>query len=438
MPDWTLRYDLLALALAFERILERQSDNMSDYLEQLIETLDKLLQNEKIREKFKHHFEKFCGMVETHIQELKKYEEIVKKELDRLPEEDEEAKNLLVKMQSEQLLVDKIEIWNQITRRYNLLHNKPPYDHPEWVLGGIDYYVQHEELTLGLYVWHPPLKQILVNPVLWFFSEMDKYLSDKEQIKKPDDKEILMCDFVRLAVIHDESCEYNKSIMIYRNKDYNGRFKRDDFVKDLWESYRNPAKDNFKKTHERLLKQALEHVKAEVIQGINGNKKKLESKKGEKTKVNMLNMQVRSSKDNWENIKREYGISKKDFGKKINFVSDLFKRKIIFRDVEHAFLLASEGFAKPAVILAGGVIEELLRLYLKHKNIAAADNTFNEYIKACEQNKLLQKGIGKLSDSAREFRNFVHLSKESTKKHSITKAAAKGAVSSIFTIANDF
>jgi hypothetical protein len=43
-----------------------------------------------------------------------------------------------------------------------------------------------------------------------------------------------------------------------------------------------------------------------------------------------------------------------------------------------------------------------------------------------------------LSDSAREFRNFVHLSKESTKKHSITKAAAKGAVSSIFTIANDF
>ena len=163
-----------------------------------------------------------------------------------------------------------------------------------------------------------------------------------------------------------------------------------------------------------------------------------QSKKDEKTVGRVLTMPVRSSKDNWEAIKSEYGISKRDFGKKINFVSDSFKRKIIFRDVEHAFVLASEGFAKPAVILAGGVIEELLRLYLKHKNISASGNTFNEYIKACEQNNLLQTGIGKLSDSAREFRNFVHLSKESTKKHSITKAAAKGAVSSIFTIANDF
>ena len=162
-----------------------------------------------------------------------------------------------------------------------------------------------------------------------------------------------------------------------------------------------------------------------------------QSKKDENAVGRVLTMPVRSSKDNWETIKSEYGISKRDFGKKINFVSDSFKRKVIFRDVEHAFVLASEGFAKPAVILAGGVIEELLRLYLKHKNIAAAGNTFNEYIKTCEQNKLLQTGIGKLSDSAREFRNFVHLSKEISKKHSITKAAAKGAVSSIFTIAND-
>jgi len=166
----------------------------------------------------------------------------------------------------------------------------------------------------------------------------------------------------------------------------------------------------------------------------------LDSKKAQdnlKQRENVFIMPVRSSKENWEAIKSEYGISKRDFGKKINFVSDSFKREVIFRDVEHAFVLASEGFAKPAVILAGGVIEELLRLYLKHKNIAAAGNTFNEYIKACKQNKLLQTGIGKLSDSAREFRNFVHLSKESAKKHSITKAAAKGAVSSIFIIAND-
>jgi hypothetical protein len=35
---------------------------------------------------------------------------------------------------------------------------------------------------------------------------------------------------------------------------------------------------------------------------------------------------------------------------------------------------------KPAVILAGSVIEELLRLYLVHKNIKPAKKTFDSYI----------------------------------------------------------
>jgi len=157
-----------------------------------------------------------------------------------------------------------------------------------------------------------------------------------------------------------------------------------------------------------------------------------------KQRENVFIMPVRSSKDNWEAIKSEYGISKRHFGKKINFVSDSFKRKIIFRDVEHAFVLASQAFSKPALILAGGVIEELLRLYLKHNKIFPASNIFDAYIKACDQHKLLKSGISRLSDSVRHFRNLVHLSKEETKKHTISKATAKGAVASIFTIANDF
>ena len=64
----------------------------------------------------------------------------------------------------------------------------------------------------------------------------------------------------------------------------------------------------------------------------------------------------------WDDIETEYHISKRSFGKKINFVKDEFKRKIIFRDIEQAHFLASNGYYKPAVILAGGVTEELLRL----------------------------------------------------------------------------
>lgn len=164
-----------------------------------------------------------------------------------------------------------------------------------------------------------------------------------------------------------------------------------------------------------------------------------QSETGEKTKGGVLMMSVTSSKQNWEAIKSEYGVSKKDFGKKINFVSASFKRKIIFRDVEHAFVLASQGFSKPALILAGGVIEELLRLYLEHnKKIQPKDKCFFDYIKACEDNGLLKKGVSGLATVVRNFRNLVHLPEEKTKTDTISKATAKGAVASIFTIANDF
>jgi len=140
----------------------------------------------------------------------------------------------------------------------------------------------------------------------------------------------------------------------------------------------------------------------------------------------------------WDAIQKEYDVSKKDFGKKINFVSDPFKRKIIFRDVEHAFLLASQGFSKPALILAGGVIEELLRLYLEHKNIKPKTKHFVDYIKACNDEGLLKRGVSLLTDSIRDFRNLVHLENEEMKRHTVSKATAKGAVASIFTIVNDF
>ena len=158
----------------------------------------------------------------------------------------------------------------------------------------------------------------------------------------------------------------------------------------------------------------------------------------QKAEGSKIMITVDTSKEIWEAIRSEYDISKRNFGKKINFVSDPFKRKIIFRDVEHAFVLASQGFSKPAVILAGGVIEELMKQYLKHKKIKPISDKFIEYIAACEQNRLLKRGVSRLSDSIRDFRNLVHISREETKRHTISKATAKGAVSSIFTIANDF
>jgi len=139
----------------------------------------------------------------------------------------------------------------------------------------------------------------------------------------------------------------------------------------------------------------------------------------------------------WVEIKKEYGVSKSTLGKRISFVKGEFKRNVIFRDIGQAFLLAHYGFHKPSIVLAGGVIEELLRLYLKHKNVVPARNTLESYIKACEENDLMKGAIHGLADSVRQFRNIVHLERESSLKFSISKATAKGAVASVFTIAND-
>lgn len=117
---------------------------------------------------------------------------------------------------------------------------------------------------------------------------------------------------------------------------------------------------------------------------------------------------------------------------------DGYKRKAIFRDIEQAHTLAKSGFSKPAVILAGSVIEELLRLYLEANNVTAPKNTFDEYIKTCDQNGFLKGAISRLSDSVRHFRNLVHLEGERSGRHKISKATATSAVASIFIILNDF
>jgi hypothetical protein len=153
------------------------------------------------------------------------------------------------------------------------------------------------------------------------------------------------------------------------------------------------------------------------ISHINSLKSKSESssaddkKKGSSKKINKedkMNHDVSdhfnyTSTNIWKLLEAEYGVTKRQFGISINFVRNPFKKNIIFRDIEQAYILASKGFSKPSVILAGGVIEELLHLYLCSKNIPIPNNTFDIYIKTCEQHGLLKKSISRLSDSVRHF-----------------------------------
>lgn len=139
----------------------------------------------------------------------------------------------------------------------------------------------------------------------------------------------------------------------------------------------------------------------------------------------------------WTFIKKEYKVDKTTLSKRLNkFIKDEFKRGIILRDIGTAYSLLNLGFYKESVIISGGVIEEILRLFLQEKQIKSK-NTFVDYIKTCEENNLLKSGISKLSDFLREFRNLVHLSREKGKDDTVHISVAKSAVSSMFTIIDE-
>lgn len=157
------------------------------------------------------------------------------------------------------------------------------------------------------------------------------------------------------------------------------------------------------------------------------------------SKVNTNQEKLPSVDDIWVVIRKDRRLSKSGFAKKIKFVSEQFRRQIILRDVAHAYYLAYHGFYKPAVILAGSVIEELLRQYLIHNGLLDANSkSFRKYIEICKEEGILKSGTISLNESMRHFRNQVHMSKEKTKKDEMKEEHAINAVLSIFILIDDF
>ena len=129
---------------------------------------------------------------------------------------------------------------------------------------------------------------------------------------------------------------------------------------------------------------------------------------------------------------------KSRFGKRTNFIKNRFQKSLLFRDIAHAHFLACNGFSKASVILSGSVLEELLRLYLKHNSIKPNTNRFEDYVKGCKDNGLFTKSINELSDAVRNFRNIAHLEREKSQKDTISKSTAKITFGLIFTITEHF
>ncbi len=285
--------------MALEHGDNQEGFSKDDFLDGLISEIDVLLEQDSGLNKFQNQFDNFCLMAENYSAELDKYRQAAKNRFYNFADKNPEAK-ILLKGIDKLLSDEQLERLTKVKQLYIGQCSTPPNDNHTWVLHGLmsDYIAEDDWVLQAPLVYRPPLLELPQNPVFWFFSEMGRYLSDIDPIKQPDEKELLMCDFVRLAVIHDESCSYNKSIMVYKNRNYEGRFKRNDFAKDLWEAYKNPEKDNFIRTHRRTLNQALQHVKADLGQRETGKKKWQDATPSITETQNMIKLFIsHSSKD---------------------------------------------------------------------------------------------------------------------------------------------
>lgn len=290
--------------------------------------------------------------------------------------------------------------------------------------------IRDNHLTL-IGLWH-------IDPQSPVFSHVSKIMETVKNLilKKRDIKQIKSNEIADIVGITEKEAQISLRLIFDLGGFFNSASSPNSFYgcREVSFSQNDSAYDEF--LNFENLEKTMEHVFIKQAPfSKNKNQKLL---KGQSMPNSNTFTKRPSSKDTWNDILNEYDISKQTFAKRINFVTDKHKRNIVFRDIEQAYILAKYGFSKPATILAGGVIEELLRLFLEFQDEKPARNTFEEYVKTCEQKGLLKSGISLLSNSVRHFRNIVHLSKEETPRHTISKSTAKGAVSSIFTIANDF
>ena len=311
----------------------------------------------------------------------------------------------------------KIRLWKKLPEDFN------PKE-IDWRL------IDDNHLTL-IGLWH-------VNPNSPIFSHVSKTIEVTRDliVKNPQIKAVTANEIAELVGITEREAEIALMLVF----DLRGFFGGAAGPKDRY-GYREASFHQDDSAYDEFLRfenleQKMEQFFVGRNQRTNGRKRALS--KGQPMPTSRTTWKQPSSRDIWSDIYEDFEVKKLTFAKSINFVTEGYKRDAIFRDIEQAYILSKNGFFKPAVILAGSVIEELLRLYLKTKKLKPAKNTFDEYIKACEKGGFLKGAVNHLSDSVRHFRNLVHLEKETSPKHKISKATSKSAVASIFIISNDF
>lgn len=133
------------------------------------------------------------------------------------------------------------------------------------------------------------------------------------------------------------------------------------------------------------------------------------TKKGEKHKKETIKKisDSRKGQPAWnvglphgEITKEKISISKKRL---FNFIQDKKIRGILTRDYAFAEICKKQEMFKPAIVLYGSIIEEILR------EILGSEKPFSELIVEARQKDFVKPPLARKIDFVRDFRNYVHI-----------------------------
>jgi len=155
-------------------------------------------------------------------------------------------------------------------------------------------------------------------------------------------------------------------------------------------------------------------------------------------------------------LKTQFGYNKPNLSNKLKTVSDKKIRFIINKDIKTAVSCLMYELWKPCVILCGGVIEAILgdkissnysqddiaQAYKKSYPAAKKlkkpeDYTLENFVDVAFQLGIIEKGIRDFAHGIRDYRNYIHPSKEANQKHSITQRDAIIACQTVFKILDE-
>jgi hypothetical protein len=175
----------------------------------------RITENPAIKNRFTKHIDLFCTMVEDYGQALQPY-------ADKL----EKAKKLIDKFTPEQL--EKYKCPDGKIRVSVVAVCPPP---KSWVHTNWD---DNSFINVDMGVIYRPKEP--VNPLLWF----GVFVCNPSTQRSPEDDEKLMCEYVRLAIIHDYDLRYSgtPTDTPILSADYKGKwFRRNEFFEKVWFNY---------------------------------------------------------------------------------------------------------------------------------------------------------------------------------------------------------